>query len=455
MEIIVGDVYSYISNPRKHLNALPLIREVCRARPDGYQFMKKYRKGRWDGYISLMHSFHEFPTGLLDPVVDYLRSKGYTVDLVQQERFPFSPVEPDFLNGITLRDYQIEAANELLSAGRGVAKMATNSGKTEVMAAIIKALNFPKTLVVLHRKELLHQTAQRFEDRLGIRVGKIGDNEWDLEDVTIAMVQTLSSRDGHWKFSDNNLLMIDECHLASSNQMLDAIRKIPGQYRFGFSGTPLKHDVLSDMKLISITGDIVYEIRNEFLIDEGYSAEPIVRIYTIEDHDKDNWELPYSEAYKKLIVENETRNNKISIIAEQAYARSKIVLILVSHIKHGKILFEKIHPEGTIFVNGRDTSAYRESVLDLMKKVHKGIFIASPIFDEGIDVPGVDMVILACGGKSHVKLLQRIGRGLRRKEGRNVLDVIDFIDDSNKYLLRHSEDRIDTYVDERFTTKLC
>jgi superfamily II DNA or RNA helicase len=86
---------------------------------------------------------------------------------------------------------------------------------------------------------------------------------------------------------------------------------------------------------------------------------------------------------------------------------------------------------------------------------HSGVFIASPIFDEGIDVPRVDTVILACGGKSYVKLLQRIGRGMRKKDdGKNELIIIDFIDDTNKYLLKHSDRRIKTYVSEGFDAKV-
>ncbi|HKZ41023.1 MAG TPA: DEAD/DEAH box helicase family protein, partial [Candidatus Hodarchaeales archaeon] len=117
--------------------------------------MPKYKSGYWDGYISLMKDMSTFPTGLLDLVVGKLDEYGVQASLWYKDGRlgDFTTVCENDLSGIILREYQINAANALLGFRRGVAKMATNSGKTEVMAAIIKALHVPKTVVLLHRKE--------------------------------------------------------------------------------------------------------------------------------------------------------------------------------------------------------------------------------------------------------------------------------------------------------------
>jgi superfamily II DNA or RNA helicase len=453
MEIIVGDISCTVVNPRNNTKALIVIRDVCKARPSGFQYMPRYRMGAWDGYLSLMHSFSKFPTGLLYLVLDRLAEAGYKHIALQYNTQFVShvPVTEDFLHGVILRDYQVDAANVLLDQQRGVARMATNSGKTEVMAAIIKALRSP-TIVVLHRKELLYQTAERFKERLkgsGLgNIGLIGDGIWDPSLITVAMVQTLhNNMDRLWS-EGNVLVIVDECHNISSDQMLDVFTSIPGPYRYGFSGTPLKYDKLSDMKLVAATGDIVYDLDNAYLIGEGYSATPIIRISTIEDMSEEHWDLSYQDAYSQLIVNNDTRNAKI---VQSVQKSGGTVLILVNRVEHGKILHEMI-PE-SVFVHGSDSTEYRKSVLEDMR-AGNGVFIASPIFDEGIDVPAVDCVIMAGAGKSHIKLLQRIGRGMRHKDGNNSLIVYDFIDDNNKYLLRHSEKRIDTYVSEGFNTEL-
>jgi len=124
------------------------------------------------------------------------------------------------------------------------------------------------------------------------------------------------------------------------------------------------------------------------------------------------------------------------------------VLVLVTRLDHGEVLSGMI--DGSIFIHGSDTTDVRMSALNNMRLGDGGVYIASPIFDEGVDVPALDCVILAGGGKSHIKLLQRLGRGMRKKEGENVLHVYDFIDNTNQYLYNHSLARMQTYEQEGF-----
>lgn len=449
VHIELGDVYSVVKTPQ----AAPIIAEVCRARPDGFMFMDRYKKGYWDGYISLMEGMNKFPTGLLPLVERELEKRGHKILFLNLPEVTDIPQvhDDDFLDGITLRKYQLEAVNKLLFIRRGVAKMATNSGKTACISAIIKAVG-EKALVVVHTKDLLHQTSEKISIRTGESVGKVGDGIWEPRKITVGMIQTLNNRvdteDFHF-FDDNKLLVVDECHHVSSDQMMDVLQELPGSYRFGFSGTPLKYDVLADMKLVAMTGEVVVDISNEYLIEKGYSAEPIVHVHIIEDLREIIWKLDYHDAYKLCIVENEERNRKIADIATSS---DGVVLVLVTRIEHGNILEDLI--DGAVFVNGSDASDKRKRVLDEMRSGKGGVYIATQIFDEGVDVPSVDTVIIAAGGKSHIKLLQRIGRGIRAKEGENILHVHDFIDDTNKYLLSHSDERISIYGQEGFEKQI-
>lgn len=397
MDIIVEDISSYIADSRGQLKALTLVREVCRAKPSGYMFMKKYKSGMWDGYISLMQSFSKFPTGLLPIVTAKLEHAGYKCSVVDTRiKLSNTPISKNDLRGIELRDYQIKASLDMIRAVNGVAKMATNSGKTEVMATILKSLGLPKSVIIVHRKELMYQTANRFRTRLGIKVGMMGDGKFTEADIMVCMIQTLARRDDILElFGNNRVVMVDECQHLSNDQMLDILSVLPGSYRYGFSGTPLRHDVLSDMKLIAYTGDIVTDISNKELIDAGYSARPVVNVYSVKSKNQDNWELKYQDAYSGLIVNNRKRNKIISKIAK---GNKGVVLILVNIIEHGRILSELM--EGSTFVHGSHSTDYRQNVLDFMKLGGNGIYIASPIFDEGIDVPDVNCVILAGGGKS-------------------------------------------------------
>lgn len=451
MKIIVGDVISRIES--KDSRVFAIAKDVCRARPDGYMFMKKYKSGHWDGYVSLMTSMTTFPTGLLGYVVAELKLNNYQVevDLSLYNGRTFSPIEPDCLNGITLRDYQIKAANRLLKAKRGVVKMATNSGKTEVMAAVLTAFPNDPAIVFVHRKDLMYQTAERLAERLGIEIGIVGDGQYDPQQVTVAMVQTMSnllekaSHNGAAIFEDNVVVMVDECHNASAGKYLDTLANIPGPYRFGFSGTPLKQVALADLKLVAYTGRILYEVTNKEMIGAGYSATPIVNIHCVQSSDEYQWMMKYQEAYDQLIVKNKARNRLISNIAD---ATDGVTLILVTRIDHGKTLQSML--KNSVFVHGNSSTEQRREALEFMRQGLWGVFIATIIFDEGINVPAVDTIILAGGGKSEIRVLQRIGRGLRQKEGSNLLVVHDFLDDTNKYLFKHSEERIDVYEKEGF-----
>lgn len=458
IKIVVKELYSRVLS--KDPVVLAVVRNVCSARPEGYQFMSKYRSGRWDGYISLVRGLNTFPTGLLRLVCDELeRSKvdvecDYAIKHIQ----PGNDISNDMLQGITLRDYQVTAIKQLLRGGRGIAKMATNSGKTAVIAGLIKAYENFHSVVLLHRKELLHQTRERLAARLGVSVGDIGavgDGMFLKHRVTVAMVQTLYNRrkDIPQVFAGNFLVLVDECHHVSSNQMMDVLFAIPGPIRIGFSGTPLVNRRLADLKLIAATGPVVVDISNKELISSGVSATPDVTIHTVYDDDADLFELDYAKAYAKAIVNNDERNAIISNIAHVAAGGYGIVLVLVTRIAHGNILSNMI--PGSIFVHGSCSVEERREALDNMRRDDfTGVVIASQIFDEGVDVPCVDTVVLAGGGKSQVKLLQRIGRGLRAKKGRNVVVVHDFLDDTNKYLLNHSERRIDVYEQEGFSVTL-
>jgi superfamily II DNA or RNA helicase len=443
MKIIVNDISCSVEDPM----VLPIVRELCRAKPNGYRFMRRYKSGRWDGYVSLMTSFRSFPTGLLKLVKECLEGRDYKVELEDHRKFLVSrSVTPDCLSGVILRDYQIEAANVLISKTRGVAKMATNAGKTEVMAAMLWGLDFPQSLILVHRKELMYQTAERFAERLGVRIGIIGDGKFDKRDITVAMIQTISNKFCAKDWIDNQVIMVDECHHMSSNQLMNFLVKIQGSYRYGFSGTPLKRENLSDMKLVSATSDIEYDISNKFLITEGYSAVPIVHIYTVGSKSKDNWKMEYQPAYDEFIVNSSERNKIIAKVAKESVG---VTLILVNRIQHGEIITSLV--PGSVMIDGSDSTDVRRAVLDMMRLENtSGVFISSPILDEGVNVPEMNAVILAGGGKSHIKLLQRIGRGMRKKGGDNVLHVYDFVDRANKHLFSHSEERIGTYIDEGF-----
>ncbi len=442
--------------------AAGIIQKATMARPNGYEWMPKFKSGRWDGYIRLVTG-NEFPTGLCNRVIYVLMIAGYSVSI--KNRFRDVPVDwdviqPDMFDGLMLRDYQLDATRRLLAFERGVAKMATNSGKTVVIAAIAKAVSEP-ILILVTKVDLMYQTAEVLAGHLGEPVGLIGDGQFQLERVTVGMIQTLVKRleffkDEVWEKSVYEppinwldrigCVMFDECHHLPSKTSQAVMYAIPAPLRFGFSGTPLSYDDLADLVLMGATGDVVVEVSNQDLIEAGISATPTIHTYELWDADEEHEESDYQTAYDWYIVTDPTRNE---IIAEEVKVRQAAsTLVLVSRIKHGDTLHELL--PGSIWVNGRHDIETRKQVLDRLRDGDGAVVISTNIFEEGIDVPAVDLLVMAGGGKGHRKLLQSIGRGIRAKPGANTLTVIDFYDDTNKHLRAHSAARLDIYRGEGF-----
>jgi superfamily II DNA or RNA helicase len=154
-------------------------------------------------------------------------------------------------------------------------------------------------------------------------------------------------------------------------------------------------------------------------------------------------------AYDIGIVTNPQRNTLIVDTARHFLALGKSVFIIVHRIEHGRILSEIFHRVGleVPFISGEEDPNIIKSRLKEFEKKTLKCLVSSSISDEGLDIPAVDILILGVGNKSALKTIQRVGRGLRKKDvGENVVSIIDFIDSASSYLYRHSVARIRVYV---------
>jgi len=450
--IIYNNIYSRLTATPQ--SVVKQVDDLISPKVPGYWFSDKWKQGLWDGRIHFMKSVtNVFPSGFVPVIITFLRNIGLDP---QVQNFPMvSPSQiKDFkLDGIELRDYQFDAICACITNVRGVIGAATNSGKTEIAISVAKSLDM-KTMFLTHSKYLLHQTAERFSDRLGEEVGKIGDGIWDPRDITIVMVQTLNKhlRTKEVKgFLDSiQILFADECHHLSSNTWYDIVMACNATFRFGLSGTPITGNEVNDARLIGATGPEIFRISNDSLISQGYSAVPKIKMAVCNDARCDE---EYAEAYRKCIVESTVRNN---MIVKEVEDDDKQTLIIVKMIDHGYIVRDLLrkHKVQCEFLSGQDPSENRIETVEDFKKGRIRALVVSTIFDEGADVPEIEKLIIAAGGKSQIRTLQRIGRGLRKKEGDNVLHVVDFIDSANQYLLDHSNKRYQDYIGEQFEVKI-
>ena len=430
---------------------------ATRFRKSGYRHATAYKNRVWDGYTRLFSKAKDaFPTGLKDRVVKYYKKQYPDIkfEIVDHRDFKSSKVVPKVqdihLRGVTLRDHQVKAGNAMLKRKHGVLWAATNSGKTEVAIAVIKALDEP-TLFLVKGKDLVLQTYERFKKRLGDEdVGIIMSNKWDVKKFTVASADTLARRFNPPKVTTKSVgnkkiveelltsvrvVIIDECHTLASDGLFTIVRYCTAPYRYGLSGTPFKRGDKQDLKLIALTGEVCYKVTNKEMIDDGVSVPTHI---TFVDIDKPNMPvgIDYQSAYEDGVV--------------------KQVLIIVKKIDHGNALDDLITIHGDFiphtFIHGSlDTNARSEALDDFKGGIIK-VLIASSILDQGVDIPNIDVLIFASGGNSYIRAIQRVGRGLRLHDSKDSLTVVDFSDRTNKYLAKHSIERIKTYTKEKCFT---
>ena len=338
---------------------------------------------------------------------------------------------------------------------RGIIHIATGGGKTEIAAAMLQMLQVPSVFIV-HRKDLLHQAAQRFE-KYGIPSGICGDGNWNpTQRVTVATFQSIMAM----KKKDPKQLdflkkaeqvFFDEAHhiAASSkkgNTFVTLSSMMPNAFmRWGLTATPFMKDKYSNLLLQGATGGVLISIKSGDLIEGGWLAKPIV--YMIRSRKREDFPSKWPLCYDAGIVHNEERNQKI---VDEVRGCESPTLVLVERIDHGSILKRMA---GIPFISGDDPTDVRKKVTDELRQGKHKAIIATTIYDEGIDIPEIKTLIIAAGGKSPIRGRQRVGRGLRKAFGKNSVKIIDFMDWTTKYLFLHARQRLKIWQDEGFEVR--
>ena len=423
------------------------LEDICSYFVNGYEYTQKFKEGLWDGRdILYRKNTMTFPTGLLQRVVDLLAIKGYNVSIKPETFPPVREYEWEMNEKFKIRPYQEEIIKKAVKDERGVIEMATGAGKTLVAASVVTKIG-AKTLFLVHNKTLLYQTISRLKEYItNVEIGQVGDGKFVLKPITVATIQTIrnnlpeyvptprieddideeeslvlkyfpeeeivlevSQKDQFRKWiSDIGVIIIDECQVVPANLFYNAVQTIPAYHRYGLSATPWRNDG-NDIKIEAAIGAKIAKISAKYLIDRGYLVMPIIKFLRVPEKYYRPMEK-YESVYRKYVVENPVRNTIIREVVMRELSFPHQVLVLVRYVKHGNILLKNYLPEAT-FVHGKTKN--RQELVQKFKDKEINIMIATTIFDEGLDVPSLDCVILAGGGKSKTRCIQRIGRAIR------------------------------------------
>lgn len=473
-KIIVSNTVSKIENLNDKISAL--ISSKLTFKATNYWFYESFKNGSWDGNIRFFNRINDsFATGLLPKVVETLEENNINYSIIDIRKNKIQPSMLDksfsFKTDKKLREYQEESVKNVLinkvgniSFIRGIINAATNAGKTVISEAIIHQIlpllkDEQKILFLTHSKEIAYQAKENIEKDLGITVGIIGDGLWDEKTVTVALIPTLhrNHKKKQFKQLSNSVVafVADETHRASGESWIAVIKKLDGAFiRIGLTGT-IPDDDVKKHQLFSLVGTPITKISNDFLINSGFSATPIC--YFIEINNVNLNKLDYTDAYELGVVDNEYRNKAIVNIVKKEVKAGKNILVLVERINHGEILLNMLKKSGIKKVDFMYGSKYNSSRQDDRKAVLKSfkdseiqVLIASSILEEGIDVEKINVIIYAKGMKSSRKLLQSIGRGLRKKDDGSMLVFYDFLDYTCEYLCKHTLQRYEIMEKEKF-----
>ena len=455
----------------------------------GARYTHLFKNKQWDGTKCFYDYKHNaVPIGFLSRVIKRFNLTSFDIKDTRVYK-PIKFAMPK-LHGITLRDYQREAIFDGFDNKNCLIQAATNAGKSAIIAGLTKILREEGVLILTHRKEILWQLKQMIVDMTGLNIGVItaGLCEYDPK-INMGMILTLVNRldaddEVMQAFNNAKVIMVDECHHGQSASFQTILRRSPAIYRFGFSGTVQEEDSYDGWQTRMYIGDVVFNITNKELIEAGVSAKPKIFVHRIMHHidyprihdlirqklvdagkidekrmpewsiNQEIFKRVYMQVVKENIVENQERNGVILREACGTYKDSQI-LIVVDYLEHGKLLYDLLweHEKNNVaYIHG--TSETRQGSLDRFRQGKLRVLISTNIIDEGIDISRIQMLFLAGGKKSRRQILQRIGRGLRRKEGSNTVHILDFYDSDDKHLEKHSKERLKIYRKEGFELEI-
>lgn len=431
---------------------------------------------KWDGMKKLLTPTLLFPTGLLERVKEFYQNANKPFEIVDKRPAKTKGQERNISDNLLKINkppypYQLKILDVIDKNDRGIIKVATGGGKS-LIAALIAAKLGKKTIIYVIGKDLLYQFHAFFSQVFDEPIGLVGDGKCEIHDINIVSIWTAGQALGisknkilldgdddekevnKNKYTDINKLIktckvhiIDECHMSACETIQQLFKVAVPEHIYGLSGSPWRDDG-ADLLIESILGKYIVNISASYLIKEGFLAQPIIKFRVVPTY-SDEIEKVYPSVYKKYVVENDIRNGLVLDATKSLISKGYQTLVLFNSLKHGKILHELFqdHQINCKILNGANTQEEREQVKKDLQNRTLDCVLASKIFDIGVDIPSLSGLVIACGGKSTVKALQRIGRVIRKYPSKKFAAIVDFIDQA-PFLTEHSKIRYKIYSSE-------
>ena len=433
--------------------------------------MPAVKLGRWDGTVSFFTQGGLTYVNLLDEIVPILEESNYTFDLDdrrEQWDLKFEPVTTETFSDktwpkghthegqpIVLRDHQVEVINNFINNPQCLQEVATAAGKTIITAVLSKLIEpYGRSIIIVPNKSLVTQTEEDYIN-MGLDVGVyFGDRKEPGRTHTICTWQSLNILEKKRQNAEDDLIdefkrdvvcvIVDEVHMAKADVLRRLLTNVYGYVpiRWGLTGTIPKADYEFKSLHVSL-GDVINRISAAELQAKGLLAKCEIEILQLWDYvDYKN----YREEQTYLVTK-QARIDYIGRMVEQM-RKSGNTLVLVDRVKSGELLQESIRD--SVFVRGATKADERKEHYDEVKTSDDKVIIATyGVAAVGINLPRIFNLVLIEPGKSFVRVIQSIGRGIRKAQDKDFVQVWD-VCSTAKFSKRHLTERKKFYKEAQY-----
>jgi superfamily II DNA or RNA helicase len=439
----------------------------------GARYLPAVRLGRWNGKVSYFSLAGSTYINLLPEILPYLDNAGYDIELDDLRdyttTFTFDKVSeatfkhknwpkghPKEGTPVELRDYQIEIVNNFLENPQSLQEIATGAGKTLMTAALSNSVEkYGRSIVIVPNKSLVTQTEADYIN-LGLDVGVyFGDRKEYNKTHTICTWQSLNNMLKKTKAGEAEVeigdfiegvvcVMVDEVHMAKADALKTLLTgvfaKVP--IRWGLTGTIPKAKFEAQSIYVSL-GNVIGKLSASELQDQGVLARCHVNIMQLQD----GKEFTNYQSELKHLLEDSERLDKIASLISGINDTGN-TLILVDRVNAGKEIVSRL--PGSVFVSGATNMNERKEEYDEVATASNKIIVATyGVAAVGINIPRIFNLVLIEPGKSFVRVIQSIGRGIRKAEDKDHVQIYD-ITSSCKFAKRHLTQRKAFYKEANY-----
>jgi len=450
----------------------------------GYRFMPAYRNRIWDGKIRLFNqTTGEIPAGLFPQILAFAESREYELDIDDSEYG--NPNEGNTINAdfmmkfvealklpFKIRDYQFDAVCHGIQRKNAILLSPTGSGKSLIiyvlMRYLLSSFEDKNILVIVPTTSLVEQMYNDFKTygyNVEANCHRIysGKDKNTTKRVIISTWQSIYKFPQAW-FERFGSVFGDECHGFKSRSLTSIMNKcIEAEYRFGTTGT-LDGAQTHELVLQGLFGKIHRVTSTRQLQDDDTLAKLEIRRIVLQ-HKEEIRKTFGKQTYQdelQYVVSHKSRNTFIRNLTLDLEGNT---LVLYNYVeKHGKPLHTLIKEKAEegrkiFFVSGNTAATDREAIRAIVEKQKNSVIVASlGTFSTGINIRNLHNIVFASPSKSQIRVLQSIGRGLRKTDDGKSTTLYDIVDDISwksrkNYGILHADERLRIYGREKFTHK--